>query len=78
MSPSETQHQTDRRPRAQLTDYFYLILAAMSLLQVPGTIESSGVWPGVLFAVVTVMFLVLIAVGNRGRFLPLVANRYKQ
>jgi hypothetical protein len=75
---AETRQAPDRRPRAQLSDYFYLVLAAMSLMQVPGAIEATGLWPAGLFGLTTVMFAVLIAVGSRGRFLPLCESRHKK
>lgn len=75
-APTEN-HVKDRRPRRYLSDSFYLVLALAGLLQVPRTIETSGVLIGVLFALVIVIFSVLIAVGNKNRFLPMLNNRYK-
>ncbi|TFD47848.1 hypothetical protein E3T55_14965 [Cryobacterium frigoriphilum] len=75
---AEMNHTPDRRPRRQLSDSFYLVLAAMSLMQVPGGIEATGPWPAALIGVVTVTFAVLIALGNRGRFLPMFDNRRKR
>ncbi|ALE04893.1 hypothetical protein AL755_04245 [Arthrobacter sp. ERGS1:01] len=75
-STSES-HVKDRRPRRYLSDSFYLVLAAAGLFQVPRTIDASGPWIGILFALVIVIFTVLIAVGNRNRFLPMLSNRYK-
>ncbi len=76
-SPAES-HVKDRRPRRHLSDSYYLVLAAAGLFQVPRTIESSGTLIGILFALVIVIFSVLIAVGNKDRFLPMLNNRYKE
>ncbi|MFC5929812.1 hypothetical protein D6T64_06000 [Cryobacterium melibiosiphilum] len=73
----EKRQAPDRRAREQLSDYFYLVLAAMSLLQAVGSIEENGLWPGALIGLVTVMFAGLITVGNRGRFLPMFDNRHQ-
>lgn len=67
----------DRRPRRQINDSYYLVLTGIGLLQVPKTIESSGPLIGILCALVIVIFAVLIAIGNKGRFLPMLDNRYK-
>jgi hypothetical protein len=75
-SPAERQVK-DRRPRRHLSDSYYLVLAAAGLFQVPRTIEASGAVIGVLVTLVIVIFSVLIAVGNKDRFLPMLNNRYK-
>lgn len=60
----------DRKPRAIPSDYFYLVLAALGLLQVPTTFQSNGIWIGILYVAAILCFTYLIAVGNRGRFSP--------
>jgi hypothetical protein len=60
----------DRKPRGILSDYFYLVLAGLGLLQVPATIQDRGVWIGVLYVVAILCFTYLIAAGNKGRFTP--------
>lgn len=62
--------QNDRRPRGIPSDYLYLVLAALGLLQVPTTFESSGIWIGILYVGAILCFTYLIAVGNKGRFSP--------
>lgn len=59
-----------RKPRAIPSDYFYLVLAALGLLQVPTTFQSSGFWIGILYVAAILCFTYLIAVGNKGRFSP--------
>lgn len=75
-SPAE-HHVKDRRPRRYLSDSYYLVLAVAGLFQVPRTIETSGILSGILFALVIVIFSILIAIGNKNRFLPMLKNRYK-
>jgi hypothetical protein len=67
----------DRRPRRQLSDSYYLVLAAMGLLQVPRTVEASGIVSGILSTIVIILGSILIAVGNKGRFMPMLNNRFK-
>ena len=54
------------------------MLVATSLLQVSSGIAATGLWPGAVFGLVTVLFAAMIAHGNRARFLPMLDNRCKQ
>jgi hypothetical protein len=49
----------------------------VGLLQVPRTVEASGVVIGTLSTIVIILGSVLIAVGNKGRFMPMLNNRFK-
>jgi hypothetical protein len=67
---STPRSRNDRKPRAILSDYFYLVLAGLGLLQVPTTIQASGVWIGILYGAAILCFTYLIAAGNKGRLTP--------
>lgn len=58
------------RSRGIPSDYFYLVLAALGLLQTPATFESSGIWIGILYVAAILCFTYLIADGNKERFTP--------
>lgn len=65
----------DTRPRVQPQDNYYLPIAAMSLLQVPGSFASGPLWVGIGDLVVTLGFAVSIYLDNRGRFAPMFTKR---
>ncbi|CBT77150.1 MULTISPECIES: hypothetical protein [Glutamicibacter] len=62
--------QNKRKPKAILSDYFYLVLALLGLSQLPATFQTNGLWIGLLQLGAILCFTYLIAAGNKGRFVP--------
>ncbi|OFR89461.1 hypothetical protein HMPREF2863_09210 [Micrococcus sp. HMSC067E09] len=58
----------DKKPVRQLTDWFYLPLGGLALLQVPHTWEAQGPVIGVLYIVAVLALVLAVAMSNRGRF----------